>query len=475
MKHVKRFASLLLALVMVLGLATTAFAAGTDGSITITNPVEGETYKAYLMFELESFSGDAYSYKTTEDWKDFVETGYGKNVFAVGEGYVTLKEGVTLDDDDAAMLAKEAVAYAKNKKLTAAATLTSAQPTATGLTLGYYVVDSSMGALCALTTTDKTVEITEKNGEPTIEKKVQEDSKVGESGEGWQKTNDADIGQVVNFKTIVHAKKGAQNYVVHDKMSDGLTLDQTSIAVAGATQNTDYTVAFNAADGCDFEITFKKDYLNKITGDTDIVITYSAVLNESALIYNGENTNETKLDYGDSSSTQWNKTVTYTYKFELVKTDSNNNIINGAKFELYDAKIGGNKIALVKEANGSYRPATSEEKAAAGFTSAVIEAGHVTIKGLDGNTKYYLEETYQPAGYNKLNERFEVSLAQANLDATVTNDIWTAGGAHVVNQSGTELPSTGGMGTRIFYVLGSILLVGASVLLITKKRMNAEK
>ena len=160
MKHAKKLVSFLLVLVMAFAMTmTTAFAAGTNGSITISSPVDGQTYKAYLMFELESYNTEAgaYSYKITSDWREFVTTGSGKDYFSIdAQDYVTLKTGVTVEDNSttAAAIAKAAVAYAASKNLTPAATLPKdGSYIATGLTLGYYVVDSSLGALCDLTTT----------------------------------------------------------------------------------------------------------------------------------------------------------------------------------------------------------------------------------------------------------------------------------------------------------------------------------
>ena len=172
MKQMKKLASLLLALVMTLALSVSALAAGETGSITIQNPITGETYKAYLMFELESYNttDKAYSYKITKDWREFVETGFGKDYFTIDtQGYVTMKEGVNVADNsaEAAALAKAALAYAAEKKLTPAATLpANGSYTATGLTLGYYLIDSSLGALCGLTTTQPSATIAEKNQEP---------------------------------------------------------------------------------------------------------------------------------------------------------------------------------------------------------------------------------------------------------------------------------------------------------------------
>ena len=474
MKHARKLASLLLALVMVLALATTAFAATNDGQITIGNPVEGETYNAYLMFELESYvTGGAYSYKITDEWEEFVSTGYGKNIFQVSNGYVTLKDDVSIDNDstEAAALAKAALAYAKEKKLTPAATLPeNGSYVASGLTLGYYVVDSSLGALCGLNTTDKEIIINEKNETPTIDKTVK-----GGSTTTLGENNTAKVGDTVEFQIIVHAKKGAQNYMLHDRLSTGLTLDATSIAVTGLTVNTDYTVATTTTDGCSFEITFKDTYLNSITANTDITVTYSATVNANAVVEDAGK-NKTKLSYGDESKTEWDETNTVTRKFDIVKTDSSNNLLAGAKFELYDAQTAGKEIKLVKVTSGTgapyYRPALEGE------TVAVIEtnaASKVTVKGLAGKT-YWLEETEAPDGYNKLAGRVEVDLTSGDLNTSMTGTTWNEdnGGVHIENKSGTELPSTGGIGTTIFYVLGSILVIGAAVLLVTKKRMSAK-
>lgn len=484
MKTSRRLAGLLLAIVMMFTLAVSVSAID-GGSITIDNAVKNQTYTIYEILYLESYNKDsgAYSYKAKADWNVFINGADIKNVYVNvdDQGYVTWK-----DNADPAAFAKLAQKYATDHRIVNQGSMKAenATVTFTNLELGYYLVDTTLGTLCSLDTTTPSVTIKEKNSVPTIDKEVKEDS-----DNKYGKENTAQIGDTVEFRTTVHAKKGAAGYVIHDEMSDGLTLNRDSVKVADAAEGTDYTVAFDVVhkddennkekitSTCDFEITFTKAYLDKITEDTDIIVTYSAILNDKAVISTDANTNKTKLDYGDNSgsSTEWAETETKTFKFDLVKTNSNNEILNGAKFELYDAQTGGNKIALVKEADGSYRIATADEKKVEGFESAVIEAGSVTVKGLDADTAYWLEEIQQPEGYNKLAERVAVNMGDANLTATIENGKWTAGGVHVVNNTGAELPSTGGIGTTIFYIAGAVLVLGASVLLVTKRRMNNDQ
>lgn len=473
MKTTKKLAALLFALVMVLCFTATAFAA-TTGSITINNPVDNEVYNAYKMFDLRSYdasTGD-YSYRVTADWKDFIATGAGKDYFETDvNGYVYVKEGVTIADNSetAAAVAKAAIAYAKDKSLTPAATLDKANNyKAENLDLGYYVVDSSLGTLCALTTTNNDATVNEKNDQPTVDKLVQENS-----DSKWGKTNDASIGDTVNYKTTITAKANSKNYVLHDTLSDGLTLVESSVTVVDVDASY-YTVSFNTADGCDFEIAFTQAYLDTLTTDTEIVVEYSAVINENAVIYTDANTNDTYLSYGAASKTQTSHTDTYVYKFDLVKTDKDDKVLEGAEFKLYDSETDGTEIALVKEADGVYRVATADEKDVEGFTSATIEAGVVTIKGLDSGI-YWLEETKAPEPYNPISDRQKVEIDHANLDASLNAEktTYVSGGVQVINRTGSLLPSTGGIGTTIIYIVGGLLVVGAAVLLITKKRMKA--
>ena len=483
MKHARKLASLLLALVMVFALATTAFAAETTGSITIDPHVEGQTYNAYLMFELESYDAEAgaYSYKITNDWKEFVTKGAGKDYFSIdAQGYVTLKEGVTAEA--AATIAKEAVAYAASKSLKPAATLPKGDSyTASDLTLGYYVVDSSLGALCGLTTTNPSATICEKNKVPTNVKTVEEDSN-GEYGS----TNDAEIGRTMYFKSTITAQPGAENYVFEDTMSAGLTYNNDAKVYIDEAMTTElaaanYTVNNTPGDGNTFTITFEQSYLDTIATETKLYVKYSATLNKNAAVGLAGNSNKSTLKYGDSTntkSTPKSETITYTWDLDVLKYGNGDktNVLKNAQFVLLNKDR--DKVAIV--VNGKLTgwtdiPAAGADGTIAWPANTVLttnDKGKINISGLDSDT-YYLREIKAPAGYNTLKQDVKVVITGVTKgeDSELTYKTFLA---EIENLSGTVLPSTGGMGTTIFYVLGSVLVLGAVVLLVTKKRMSTK-
>ena len=473
MKLLKKYFGILLAMIMVLSMSTVAFAAqGTNnnsGSITINNAEKGHTYNAYQVLVLESYNTDAgaYSYKANSDWDGWLKS-QTQYVSIDNQGYVTW-----VKDADVAAFAKAALAHAKEASIAPDATKTADSTTVafTALNLGYYLVDTTLGTLCSLDTTIPDVTMNEKNEVPSQTKEVQEDSDGS-----WGDENTAEIGDTVNYRTTINAKPGAKGYVLHDVMSAGLTLNENSVTVAGLTKGQDansgdyHVVTTGLSDGCTFEVVFHQSYLDTITTDTDIVVTYSAVVNENAQVSPSANPNKTTLKYGEGSKfeTVPSETKTYTFKVDVVKTDGDNKVLDGAQFKLYDAKTGGNEIALVEVLDGVYRLAKDGETGVEYITTV---NGQLEIKGFDANTNYYLEETKAPDGYNKLAERVEIAVKEANLEASVSNDTWQSGGVHIVNKAGDLLPTTGGMGTTILYIIGGVLVVAAgSMLVIRRKR-----
>ena len=477
---------------MVFALATTAFATGTN-SITVKNAVKDQEYKLYKMLDLVvNDAHTAYSYTVNSAWKNFFkaaegETPAGKGLTYVNidaQGYVTWKENA-----DVAAFAKDAEEFAKD--LTALKTHTASADgdfAFSELEAGYYLVTSTLGTKATVGTTpgNPNPEIQEKNAAPVNVKTVEEDSKVGKEGvDAWGSTNDADIGQTVNFKSTITAQAGAENYVFHDTMSAGLTYT----GVTGITLNetavdaSNYTVVTEGlTDGCTFEVRFTQAFCDTLKANDQIVISYTATLNENAVIAGDGNPNTSKLSYGDkgdeshtpSGTTPPSTTKTYTWDVDVFKYTMNGETetaLAGAKFTLSKNADGSNPIALVSEGNNVYRVAKTGETGT--VTEITTDAtGKFTIKGLDADT-YYLTETAAPAGYNKLAGPVTIVIGENGVVNATTEAPQGVDEVKVLNQSGTELPSTGGMGTTIFYVLGSILVVGAAVLLFTKKRMSS--
>ena len=474
----KRVTSILLALALLLALAGTAVAED-KGSITIDNAIVGKTYTIYRIFNLNSHNTDysAINYTVSEKWTAFFAEGApGRAYVDIDKtyGYVVWKTGAS-----PANFAAEAIKFAADKGIAHDGQAVAAPGTVKfdDLALGYYLVKSDLGALCSLDTTMPNVTIKEKNSESTVDKQVQEDS-TGDYGNH----NDADIGQTVNFKTTINVVDGEpKNYVLHDTMSAGLTFDPTSVAVTigerTLAKDTDYTlVTSNLTDGCTFEVKFKDGVLKP----NDVVeVAYSAEVNEYAVIGGTGNDNKTHLTYSDTpKSTGERLTKTYVWQFDVFKyamRDGKEIPLAGAQFVLY--KTVDKKNLYAQTANGKITGWTDDQKYATVFETP--NNGKFVIAGLDADT-YYLEETKAPDGYNRLKEPVNVVIT-ANIasgktvTATITYNETATGTVRIENQTGVELPSTGGIGTTVFYVIGGLLMGVAVVLLVTRKKMSTSK
>ncbi len=476
MEKTKKLVSLLLALAMIFAMSLSVFAAGTN-SIKVTNAQGGETYKIYKMLDADvNPEKTAYSYTLPagSKWESFF-TGSGAGAAYVdinivdGTKYVTWKDNKNTASDYEAF-GKEAAAYAATAAngVPLAATQTPAADgefTFDGLDSGYYLITSTNGTLSMVETTPlkNTVIVNEKNPDPTIKKEVEEGSSFGTN-------NSAQIGDTVNFKVTINVRKGAKNYVMHDKMEDGLTFNKGSVQIDSLEKGTHYTVntpaggAAALADDCTFEISFTADYLNSITADTTLTVTYSAVLNEKADVTAGEE-NKVQLNWLDNNHTVWGMTTTKTYQFEILKYDAadkvNKKPLAGAKFQLKDDT--DTVLKLVKESDTVYRIATNTETGTID-TIETVAAGNIVVKGVDLAT-YTLVETESPEGYAKLSAPKEFEVIESNTTLIV----------EVENTAGHTLPSTGGMGTTLFYVVGGILVIGAAAILILRKRTSDNK
>lgn len=485
MKTTKKLFALVLALVMVLALSVTAFAADTNGSITIDNAVKDQTYTIYRIFDLDSHNTDytAFNYKVSAKWADFFKSGAkGLEYVDIDKmGYVTWK-----NEADAPAFAAAAIEFAKAKNIEhdGQVKATSEIVKFENLPLGYYLVQSDLGALCSLDTTMPNVTIKEKNSAPSVTKEVQEDS-----SNGWGKTNDADLNQVVNFKTTINVVDGdPKDYILHDKMSAGLTFraedaKNLTVKIGDGTLNrdTDYKLVTEGLnDGCTFEVRFTNGTLKP---NDVVIVSYSALVNENAVIAGTGNPNETWLDYGEGKHTEHSTTRTYVWEMKALKyamKDGQETALKDAQFVLYKI-VGEKKSYAVVDQNNKITAWTENAHDSAKDIKASVfttpENGKFSIIGLDADT-YYLEEIKAPAGYNALAEPIKVVITaefnnQTNVGtATVTYNEKFTGEVKIENKTGVELPTTGGIGTTIFYVVGGILVLGAAVLLITRKRMS---
>lgn len=512
-KTIQKLMAALLAAAMVCAMAIPAFATDGDataaaatgtGSITIENAVTNQTYKIYRILNLE-YHADTNSYRYTANgaWEGFILRENNNFKLDKETGAVTwINTNPENNGTAIQQIANSAGKYAEytpnNVQEDGSAKANGITLTFSNLPLGWYLVVSDLvdldkGALCSIGTTDPNAVIREKNSKPTIEKEVYEGDTLGYS-------NDAGIGDTVKFQTRIHVTDGnPTNYVLHDTMAKGLDFNEKSVTVllmrdpktggsnysGNLTPGTDYELVTSTSDTCTFEIKFLKplkpyDYIQ---------VDYSATVTSDAVIGTTGNDNKAVLTYGNNSTTTESSTTkTYVWemgvrKFANLGGDDTNHALADAEFQLYKKDGDTQKYAKFVETS------TTSVYKLTGWTNNATEAikvktpanGNITFEGLDAGT-YYLEETKAPVGYNKLTAPITVVIDRGTLPTVASQTISytvkygdTTADDHVVrveNKAGTVLPSTGGMGTTLFYVIGGGLMVAAIVLLVTKKRME---
>ncbi|MBE6994734.1 MAG: LPXTG cell wall anchor domain-containing protein [Ruminococcaceae bacterium] len=497
----KKLLALCLSLAMVLALGVTAMAVDpADYSITINGARENETYTAYKMFDLsvdDPTDPTAYRYTVNSAWADFADTDEFKAVYTVDElGYVTSDVASTTTwngENVLSIVADAAAKYAAENGLPVAGQVTIDEGATSGTIAlteaGYYVIASTLGTRAMIETTpdENAVTVNEKNSDDTIEKEVKEDS-TGEYGE----ENDAQVGDTVEFKSTATIVPRSINVVIHDTMTEGLTLNPTSIKVytdEGLT--TEYADAEiktgnNADDGDTFTIVIPDEFAATANENQKLYIVYTAEVNSAAIDVdaNGvaivDQENKTKVTFGDGTSSTEDKTETTTHDVEIYKHagEQEENLAD-AVFQL---KKNGVVVNLVKIDANNYRIVDDTETTApqshanngeineidAGTIVSdfvTVDDGNIKIWGLDSDDDYTLKEIQAPKGYNLLAE--EVALVYDSGDNSFAE-------ADITNNTGIELPSTGGIGTTIFYVVGGLMVAVAGVMLITKKRMSRE-
>ena len=500
MKHTKKLASLLLALVMVFALATTAFAAE---DTTISAP-EGSnrTYDVYQIFTGDLHEGVLSNIK------------WGKN------GTCTVGKAVdqTILDALAAVNSKsdtEKLAVIQtyvNFDSTAIGTVSDSNPLT--VPTGYYLIkdngpvnDGEAYSLYVVQVVGPTT-ISPKVGTTTSDKKVKDtNDSAANSTTDWQDSADYDIGDAVPFKLSATIAQDYANYThgykltFHDKEDAGLSFNKDSVKVYvdGTLITTGYEVVTEGlADGCTFEVRFAnlKD-IASVKARSVISVEYTSTLNDQAVIGSTGNKNTSHVTYtnnpndeqaGENGETPNDVVIVFTYQTIVNKVTKN---------PAYDASKDTEKTGTDSDGNTEFIPLKG-----AGFTlykknaSGRYEAVGSELKGADMTTftwsglddgDYKLVETTTPSGYNTIPDIEFTITATHDVSSDNPTLISLSGGdkftgvistgvvsANIENQSGAQLPSTGGIGTTIFYVLGSVLVIGAAVLLVTKKRMSTK-
>lgn len=502
-KAMKKLMAALLAVAMVCAMAIPAFADGSSSTstaavtrYTITAPKNGHTYEIYQIF-----TGDYDpSNKTMLANIKWGENGTGTVGAAVEQNVLNALSAVASSASDKAKL--DVIENYVKLDTTPVAIVTNGS--SVEVVGGYYLIKDKDGSLSGsepyttyLVSVVGHVTINPKSSAvPEFNKKLKDTNDSTGEVSRWQDSADYDIGDYIPFRLqgTVPADYDSYStyyYAFHDKEEAGLTFDPSSVEVHLGDENgaiisaTDYRVltkkdSTTSDTDCTFEIVF--DDLKNVTGVTansTITVTYKSKLNDNAVLGAHGNVNQAKLEYSNNprgsgtGTTPWDNVIVFTYKVVVNKIDQDNNSLEGAEF------------TLTKKINGA-------DDFVQSMTIDADNKALFTLSGLDDG-EYTLTETKTPAHYNTIspitftvNAEHEIewistrdnvltSLSGNKVIGEITFDVDKTAGSlstNVVNNIGTTLPGTGGIGTTIFYVIGGGLMVAAAILLITKKRME---
>lgn len=516
----KKILALVLVTVMMMTMsAVIAFADGTDGTVTIENATVGVTYKAYKVFDA-TYNVNNISY--TVDATLFAALGgtAGTNLTAgpftiSGTADSAGNYNVQLTDNstDAATIATWIAANLSNFTEVSATSGLDSNKKATdntvvfgNLAYGYYYVTSGLGSVVTIDSAKKDVTVKDKNPQtPDGPDKVitAEDAVIDTSDLTGltAESNDAAVGSKESFKitytatnwvttgsgTNVESKKVTKFYI--EDQPNNMTIDPATVAVTvGSTSvisggavvnNTTNPATVSVATGDEGKLEITIDWVDG-AGDSiyaaadgqaniTVTLTYDATILAAAATENADNTVTVKYDRTGEPNQDLGSddTETDTYKFKLEKTDRSSNGLTGAKFEL---TLGSTKVSFIDVNNDGtvYRVAAAGESGAT--TTIDLKNNSTTeIQGLD-NQAYSLTEIEAPKGYNLLTDPVPV----ATTDLTKADEtIPVAKKISVINEQGSVLPSTGGIGTTIFYAIGGLMVLGAAIIMVSRRKAEA--
>ena len=503
MKHLKKFIAAALTMFVALAMAVPAFAATNDGTITLTNATKGQTYEAYLVFKAapsdSSNIGAGVSYTATP--AQIAVSGFGDvfDTFKDADGNYTVTKKATVSDNDVITFVKNNIDILKQGDAISGTYSDNSTIVFSNLEYGYYYISSTLGSMVTIDTAAKSATVVDKNEsspEPPSKLITAEDSAIDadlDQADIEVEENDASVGSIESFKVSFNAvnwvqstgSTGDKTQVTVYNFTDtpiGLDIDKNTVKVTvNGNDITSSIPAANIVKDADGKLSItipwvdangKSLYEAETEGSAliPVVITYDATVTADAATRTAPN--EIDVRYNNDQELGTDTTTTYTYKFKLLKTDEKDQPLVGAEFELYygdtaDDTAPALTFTMVEE--GLYR---FDPNGTVTHIAPVGDNAEATIIGLD-NASYMLREVVVPTGYNKAADQ-PVSGVTKETNATDGDSTVTPQPTTIKNLKGTELPSTGGMGTTILYIIGGILVVGGGIYLLTKKRMGKE-
>ena len=501
MKLFKKIAGFILAFAMILAIAmpSVVMAADAKSTITIKGATAGSEYVAYKLFDATNDGNGHFSYTVNSKYEEALKDVTNKTS---GAEIVKYLDGIKNDAADVREFADKVYAKVNTMEVDYTATNGSFE----SVDQGYYLIaQTKIGtteaySLVMLGTAGKiTLTVKPKTGVPTFEKKIKEKNDSTGAETDWQDASDYDIGDAVPFKLTgtvsdKYASYKTYYYAFHDKMDETLEFNANSVVVkidGTVIDKSKYTLNKSTTDGCTFEVVFNDLKTVSSIKPKNVTVEYTATLKGTDKLGSEGNFNKGKLEFNNNpyyegegkpekpGETPWDEVVVFTYKLIANKTDDQGKALAGAGFTLYKFNKNNNDYEIVKK----------------------IEAGETTtfeFTGADAG-KYKLVETTVPDGYNKADDLvFEVEgtyeavnnddplkaprltkleISDENGDSiTGENKVFTTNlekgtaTTNIKNLPGSELPSTGGMGTTILYVAGAVMILAAGAFLVMQKK-----
>ena len=503
MKKFKKALALILATAMVMSMGLTAFAydqtptegdaAATTYTVTINPNSEDKGTHTYGAYQIFKGSLGANGELGNIEWGSGI-TEAGKTALGKASDYAK-----TITTANAAEKAAQLANYLAAPEKTGSDKIE-------GLEGGYYLIQdttdptgdpSSRTKFILKVLKDETVTV--KSSVPSVEKKVQDinDSDETPTLTSLQDSADYDIGDTVPYTITGTIGSGIANYDKYsfsfvDSMTKGLTLDESSWDIKVGDESIKSLFTLSSAEGEDGATVWTwaaKDIKAMISDGSEVVLTYNCTLNNDAVVGKAGNPNTVHLEFDNNPNkcgegTPGGKTpddtnIVFTYKTVFNKVDKDKNPLTGADFKL-EKKVKGKWVDVTTLGDGTNKPAKTGDTTGSTFT----------FTGLDDG-QYKLTETTTPGGYNTIdpieftitaehdvksdNPALTALTGTGDKEFTMTPDL-NAGSlsADIINEKGSTLPSTGGIGTTMFYIIGAIMVIGAGVVLISRRRMNVQ-